>query len=83
MSSDALALDVTDVPGFDADDEIVLLGRDGAMTVHDLARLRGSISWEVLDAFAPRLSRVYVEGSRPIGVRYLDGRTQWVSEPGG
>ena len=84
VSSDAIALDVTDVQGFGAEDEIVLLGDDGvAMSVHDLAALRGSISWEVLDAFAPRLSRVYVEGSRPVGVRYLDGRTRFVAEPGG
>ncbi len=84
ISSDALALDVTDVPGFGDEDEIVLLGaRGGAMTVHDLAGLRESISWEVLDAFTPRLSRVYVEGSMPVGVRYLDGRTHWVTGPRG
>ncbi len=83
ISSDALALDVTDVPGFDSWDEIVMLSGDGgAMTVHDLAELRGSISWEVLDAFTPRLGRVYMEGATPVGVRYLDGRTTFV-EPGG
>lgn len=76
VSSDALALDVTDVAGFDVDDEIVLLGPiEPAMTVHDLARLRGSISWEVLDDLSPRLSRVYLEAGRPVAVRYLDGQT--------
>lgn len=84
VSSDAIALDVTDVPGFGPDDEIVLLGdSDAAMTVHDLATLRGSIAWEVLDAFTPRLSRVYTEGGRPVGVRYLDGRTRWAETHAG
>ncbi len=46
------------------------------MTVHDLAERRGSISWEVLDAFAPRLPRVYTDGGVPVGIRYLDGRTR-------
>jgi alanine racemase len=75
VSSDAVALDVTDVPGFGASDEVALLGGEGAMTVHDLAARRGSISWEVMDALAPRLPRVYTERGVPVGFRYLDGRT--------
>ena len=50
-----------------------------AMTVHDLAELRSSIAWEVLDAFTPRLARVYTDGERPVGVRYLDGETRFVA----
>ena len=81
ISSDALALDVTDVPGFTADDQVALLdpGDATAMTVHDLAELRSSIAWEVLDAFTPRLARVYTDGGRPVGVRYLDGETRFVA----
>ena len=81
VSSDALAVDVTDVPGFSAADEVALLdpGDPAAMTVHDLAILRGSIAWEVLDAFTPRLARVYTEDRRPVGVRYLDGETRFVT----
>ena len=81
ISSDALALDVTDVPGFTADDQVALLdpGDATAMTVHDLAVLRGSIAWEVLDAFTPRLARVYTDGGRPVGVRYPDGETRFVA----
>jgi alanine racemase len=82
VSSDALALDVTDVPGFGPADEVVLLGEAPAMGVHDLAGLRGSIAWEVLDALAPRISRVYLEGGRPIGVRTLHGRTRWAEAAG-
>jgi alanine racemase len=79
ISSDALALDVTDVPGFTVDDEVALLDPAdvAAMTVHDLATLRGTIAWEVLDAFAPRLARVYTDAGRPVAVRYLDGATRF------
>ena len=79
ISSDALALDATEVPGFTADDEVVLVdpAEPLAMTVHDLAALRDSIAWEVLDAFTPRLARVYTDGGRPVGVRYLDGETRF------
>jgi alanine racemase len=80
VSSDALALDVTDVPGFTVDDEVALLDPvdPAAMTVHDLAALRGTIAWEVLDAFTPRVPRVYTDGGRPVGVRHLDGVTRFV-----
>jgi len=73
VGSDAVAIDVTDVPEFDAFDEVVLLGPDGAgSSVDDLARRRGSIAWEVLDDFTPRLARVYTDGGIPVAVRCLD-----------
>jgi alanine racemase len=88
ISSDALAVDVTDVPGFGPADEVILLAEephatgDPAMHVHDLALRWGTISWEVLDAFALRLARVYTSNGRPVGVRYLDGVTRWATEDG-
>ncbi len=82
VSSDALALDVTDVTGFTGADEIVLLGDSPAMTLRDLAAVRGSIVWEVLDTLGPRLARVYARGMIPIGIRYLDGRTHYSHRAG-
>lgn len=76
VSMDAVAADVTDVPDFSPADEVVLLAPpgEGGNTVDDLAHGRGTIAWEVLADFSPRLSRVYLEDGRPFGVRYLDGR---------
>jgi alanine racemase len=74
VGSDAVAVDVTDVPGFDAADEVVVLSPDGPTTIEDLARMRGSIAWEVMDNLGPRIARVYLEGGTPMAVRYLDGR---------
>jgi alanine racemase len=61
ISMDALAVDVTDVPGLGLDEEFVLLGRQGeeAISAGDLARARNTIAWEVLSSMAPRLGRVY------------------------
>jgi alanine racemase len=72
VSSDAVAVDVTGVPGVDALDEFVLLGRQGAeeVSAEELAGLRGSITWEVLDAFGARLSRIYVSDGRVEAARH-------------
>jgi alanine racemase len=58
---DALAVDVTDVPGLGPGDEFVLLGRQGAEVIRagDLARPRNTITWEVVSSMAARLDRVY------------------------
>jgi alanine racemase len=65
VSMDALAVDVTDLPGVDEGDEFVLLGRQGeqAITASDLARARNTIAWEVLSSMAARLDRVYYPGA--------------------
>jgi alanine racemase len=61
ISMDALAVDVTDIPGLAPDEPFMLLGRqDGeAIGAADLARARNTIAWEVLSSMAPRLARVY------------------------
>jgi alanine racemase len=58
---DALAVDVTDLPGVDGGDTFVLLGRQGgeAITAGELARARNTITWEVVSGMAARLDRVY------------------------
>jgi alanine racemase len=68
ISMDALAVDVTDVPGFTPEDEVVLLGeQDGAsIAAGDLARARNTIAWEVLSGMAARLTRVYHPTAGPV-----------------
>jgi len=48
-------VDVTDVPGLDPGDEVVLLGRDGdaVLTAEQLASWIGTINYEVTTASAP------------------------------
>lgn len=75
VAMDALAIDVTDVPGASTADEVVLLGRQGMerITASELARRRTTIAWEVLAGMAYRLPRVYHRASGPTSVRTLSG----------
>jgi alanine racemase len=77
VAMDAVAADVTDVPGVGRDDEFVLLGRQGdeVVTVAELARLRTTIAWEVLAAMAYRLPRVYHAEAGLSGLRTLAGES--------
>jgi len=47
-------IDVTDVPGVSLDDQVTLLGRAGelAITSEDVAKLAGTISYEIAAASA-------------------------------
>ncbi|MEP7158491.1 MAG: alanine racemase [Chloroflexota bacterium] len=76
VNTDAIAIDVTDAPGFDASDEVTLISADGAGTsVEQLAQMRGSIVWEVIDDLMPRIARVYLQDGQSFALRQMDGRT--------
>ena len=68
-------IDVTEVPGVSAADEVVLLGHQGdeRITASELARRRTTIAWEVLAGMAYRIPRVYHRASGLTGVRTLAG----------
>jgi len=65
IAMDALMVDVTDIPEAQMWDEAVIMGRQGneEITVHDLAKLKGSVSYEVLTSWRLRLRRKCVNGS--------------------
>ena len=60
---DQLMLDVTDVPQANMESEVVLMGRQGdeRITPDELAALAGTIPYEIMLAFHPRLRREVVE----------------------
>ncbi|MFL5869760.1 MAG: alanine racemase [Solirubrobacterales bacterium] len=76
VAMDAVMADVTDVPGppVDLDDEFTLIGAQGAerVDVAELARLRTTISWEVVAGMARRLPRVYHAAAELVGIRTLN-----------
>jgi alanine racemase len=61
---DALMVDVTDIPEAQMWDEAVIMGRQGneEINVHDLAKLKGSVSYEVFTSWRLRLRRKCVNG---------------------
>jgi alanine racemase len=77
VAMDAVMADVTDVPGelVTVHDEFVLIGRQGEerISAADVARARGTNSWEVVTNLAARLPRVYHAASVPRETRTLIG----------
>jgi alanine racemase len=62
VAMDALAVDVTDVPGVKLYDEAVILGRQGTeeITAEEVAALARSVTYDVLAGWRDRLPRIYV-----------------------
>lgn len=83
VSSDSLTVDVTDLPGVGADDVFTLLGGDGDASIDadDVATVRRTISWEVLQQLGSRLTRVYMSGGLPVAVR-RESTVDLVTAPG-
>lgn len=63
ISMDQTLVDVTDVPGVAIGDEVVLIGEQGneKITAADMARLRGTIAYEVLCGIGARVPRITVD----------------------
>ena len=57
---DLTILDVTEIPGVQVGDEVVLWGAQGGETigVNDVAQWQGSVSYEVLTRLGKRVPRV-------------------------
>jgi alanine racemase len=68
VSMDLTLIDVTDVSGVEVNDEVTLLGRDHAdskltVTAEDLARIAGTISYEVTCGISDRVPRRYAHNT--------------------
>ncbi len=66
VSMDAITVDITDIPHAQCGDEAVVLGRQGTqeVTVHELAALKRSVSYDILAGWRNRLPRIYRGGSQ-------------------
>ena len=65
IAMDALMVDITDIPEAQMWDEAVIMGRQGneEITVHDMAKLKNSVSYDVLTSWRLRLRRKCVNGA--------------------
>jgi alanine racemase len=61
VAMDAITVDITDIPDANLWDEAVIMGRQGReeISVHEVAKLKGSVSYDVLTSWRSRLPRVY------------------------
>jgi alanine racemase len=64
IAMDALMVDVTEIPEAQMWDEAVIMGRQRAdeITVHDMSKLKNSVSYDVLTGWRLRLRRRCVNG---------------------
>jgi alanine racemase len=63
ISMDMTVANISGLDGVEPGDIATLIGRDGDthVTVDEVARLSGTISYEVLTGFAPRLPRIWMD----------------------
>jgi alanine racemase len=65
IAMDALMVDITDIPQAQMWDEAVIMGKQGneEITVRDIAKLKNSVTYDVLTSWRLRLRRKSVNGS--------------------
>ncbi|MBF1358272.1 MAG: alanine racemase, partial [Mogibacterium diversum] len=58
-------IDVTDVPGVAAGDEVVIMGRSGddEISAEEIAGKIGTINYEILCDFGMRLHKIYIDNA--------------------
>jgi len=66
VSMDLTTVDLTDVPGAAAGDVATLIGEDGGERIEldEVARLCGTISYEILTRLGTRLPRIHLDGEQ-------------------
>jgi alanine racemase len=78
VAMDAITVDITGIPEAQLWDEAVIMGWQGneAITVHDVAGLKNSVSYDVLTSWRLRLRRKSVNGGKgnqtPMGRTHTD-----------
>ena len=72
---DQFMVDVTDIPDVQEDDEVTLLGSDGAecITMEELAEKSGGFHYEMICDIGKRIPRVYLKDEKVVGTKdYFD-----------
>jgi alanine racemase len=62
ISMDLTLIDVTNVPGVQTEDEVILMGTEAGLSVaaEDIARTAGTLSYEVTCGISERVPRIYL-----------------------
>jgi len=71
---DLCMIDVTNIPGLQVDDEVVLWGRQEGenISVQEIAEKTGTINYEIICMVdKPRVSKVFIKNGKPFKVKSL------------
>ncbi len=70
---DQFVVDVSDIPGVKLEDEVVLVGSQGKMSIpaEEVGSLAGTINYEVTTSLLPRIPRVYCKSGRVVGIKNM------------
>jgi alanine racemase len=62
VAMDFIMADITDIPDVKIEEDVLLLGKDGedGITADDLARMAGTINYEIVTRINPRIQRIIV-----------------------
>ena len=69
ISMDLTLIDVTNIPGVQVDDEVILIGQETrlSVTAEDIAKTAGTLSYEVTCGVSERVPRRYVSNRQDAG----------------
>lgn len=75
VTMDMSMLDVTDIPGVDVGDEVVLFGTQGdaRLSLEEVARQSETLSYDVMISIGKRVPRVYLRNHVPMRITTLVG----------
>jgi len=71
LCMDAFFIKITDHPDIQEGDIATIMGKDGneEISPHDIARLAGSVSYEVISCFGKRLPRVHIRDGKIVKIK--------------
>ena len=82
ITMDVTMIDVSHIPQVRVGDEVIIFGRQGKeeISIYEVARRSGTISYEITCGIGKRVPRVYVENGTVTGIVTLVG--EWLSKQG-
>jgi len=82
VTMDVTMIDVSHIPQVNVGDEVIIFGKQGnqEISVYEVARRCGTISYEITCGIGKRVPRVYIENGTVTGIVTLVG--EWLSKQG-
>ena len=83
VTMDLTMVDLGGVGGAAVGDEVVLFGSDGAesIPIEEVARWSETLPYEIMCTIGKRVTRIYVQGGRPVKLTTLVGeRAEWAEQ---